>query len=91
MKDQLIQEAGFSNTYERDRLYQLIDLTVKKCLDLVEQTPIQCAKTSHDLGIVECTIQKSLDQITEQFNAPTRIKESYEGIMGRKVSTYYNR
>ena len=75
MKDELIQQAGFSSTYEKDRLYQLIDLTLKECLDLVEQTPQSCAYTTHDLNTVNCTIQESLNHITEKFNLPKRKKE----------------
>ncbi len=75
MKDELISKAGFSSTYEKDRLYTLIDLTLKECLDLIENTPQHCAFTTHDLKTVNCTIQKSLDQITEKFNLPQRKKE----------------
>ena len=70
MKDELIKKAGFSSTYEKDRLYTLIDLTVKECLNLVDQTPTNCAFTTHDLNIVQCTIDKSLEQITKKFNLP---------------------
>ncbi len=76
MKDELISKAGFSSTYEKDRLYNLIDLTLKECLDLIESTPEHCAFTSHDLKTVHCTIQKSLDQITKKFNLPERKKEA---------------
>lgn len=71
MKDQLIEQAGFSSTYEKDRLYTLIDLTVKECLNVVEQTPTVCAFTTHDMGTVICTIQHSIDQINKRFNLPT--------------------
>ena len=87
MKDELIKKAGFSSTYEKDRLYTLINLTVQQCLELVENTPSHCAHTTYDLSVVECTIQKSLDQITEQFNLPRKAKKSNERIMGREVST----
>jgi hypothetical protein len=85
MKEELIGKAGFSSTYERDRLNKLIDLVIEECLNAVDQTPIHCAYTTHDLGVVECTIQKSLDTITEKFNLRQRI--SNERIVGREIST----
>lgn len=72
MKDELIRRAGFSNTFEKDRLHKLIELVVEECLDLVHQTPKNCALSSYDTSVVECTIQKSLDQITNKFNLPQK-------------------
>jgi hypothetical protein len=86
MKEELIEKAGFSGTYERDRLNKLIDLVVEECLDAVDKTPAHCAFTTYDLGTVECTIQKSLDTITEKFNLKQRQRNSNERTMGRKVS-----
>jgi hypothetical protein len=37
--DELINQAGFSSTYERDRLYQLIRLTALECARIVNHSP----------------------------------------------------
>jgi len=37
--DKLINQAGFSSTYERDRLYQLIRLTTLECARIVNHSP----------------------------------------------------
>ena len=33
---ELIKEAGFSSTYERDRLHRLVELTVRECAQVAE-------------------------------------------------------
>lgn len=33
----LIREAGFSTTFEQDRLYRLVCLTVKECARIADQ------------------------------------------------------
>jgi len=30
----IIREAGFSNTYERDRLFRLVELVVRECAQI---------------------------------------------------------
>lgn len=72
MKDELIKQAGFSSTYEKDRLYTLIDLTLNECLKLIKNTSIV---GTPDIDTVNLTIQHSLDQITKKFNLPTEKKE----------------
>lgn len=76
VKEELIRKAGFSSTFEKDRLNKLIDLVVEECLDSVDQTPVHCAITTYDLNVVECTIQKSLDTITEKFNLKKRQRKA---------------
>lgn len=85
MKENLISQAGFSTTFEKDRLYKLIDLVVKECVQAVKNTPTNCAITTYDLGVAECTIQKSLDQLTTKFNLPREKKDNNERLMGREV------
>jgi len=87
VKDELIKKAGFSSTYEKDRLYNLISLTIRECLQAVKETPTSCAITTYDLGIVECTIQKSLDQITNKFNLHPEKRDTNERTMGREIPT----
>jgi len=33
---ELIKEAGFSSTFERDRLHRLVELTVRECAQVAE-------------------------------------------------------
>ena len=75
MKDELIKQAGFSSTYEKDRLYTLIDLTLTECLKLIKNTPTVGTFTTSDMNTVNLTIQHSLDQIIKKFNLPTEKKE----------------
>lgn len=62
-KEKLIEQAGFSNTFESDRLGQLIDLVVAECIDAVKQTPRHHAYTTYDLAMVEATIERSVESI----------------------------
>jgi hypothetical protein len=34
---ELIKEAGFSSTFERDRLHRLVELTVRECARLADE------------------------------------------------------
>lgn len=43
------------------------DLLVKECIEIVKNTPTHCAYTTHDLATVQCTIQKSVELLTEKF------------------------
>jgi len=33
----LIKEAGFSSTFEKERLYRLVELTVRECATVAQQ------------------------------------------------------
>ena len=46
----------------------LVEKIVRECTDVVKQTPTHCAHTTYDLSIVDCTIQKSVDEILGHFN-----------------------
>jgi len=46
----------------------LAETIVRECVDIVKQTPTHCAHTTHDLSIVNCTIEKSVDRILYHFN-----------------------
>lgn len=35
--NQLIKDAGFSSTFEKDRLIKLMDLVVKECVTLIDK------------------------------------------------------
>ena len=46
----------------------LSEKIVRECTDVVKHTPKHCAHTTYDLGIVNCTIEKSVDEILGHFN-----------------------
>ena len=46
----------------------IIKLAVAECIVAVENTGKQCAFTTHDLGTVDCTIEKSVQSIKQHFN-----------------------
>jgi len=72
MKERLITEAGFSTTFEIDRLNKLIDLTIKECIIAIKNTPTHCAYTTHDLGTVQCTIDKTIETVYNHFEMNKR-------------------
>ena len=73
MKNKVYKEialqAGGSHYPEvgGELLEKFADLIVKECIKAVEQTPKHCAYTTHDLGIVNCTIDKSVTALKEKF------------------------
>jgi hypothetical protein len=51
-----------------DKADTMIELTVAECILAVQNTGKQCAITTHDLGTVDCTIEKSVQSIKQHFN-----------------------
>ena len=49
-------------------LQKFADLLLAECIQVVENTPRHCAFTTHDLGIVNCTIAKSVEELKKHFN-----------------------
>ena len=68
MNEKLINKAGFSSTFERDRLNALIEIVFNECVTAVKNTPTHCAYTTHDLGTVTCTIDKSIENMYNHFD-----------------------
>jgi len=66
---ELALEAGGSHYPEVGGaiLQRFADLMLKECILAVQNTGKQCAYTTHDLPVVECTIQKSVDALREHF------------------------
>ena len=44
------------------------ELIIQECIEAVENTPTHCAYTTFQLGIVECTIDKSVETLYNHFN-----------------------
>ena len=49
------------------RLQEFAELIIKECVEVIKTTPRHCAFTTHDLGMVECTIQKVVETVTNHF------------------------
>jgi hypothetical protein len=65
--DELIEQSGFSKTYEKERLEQLVKLTVDSCIDAVNQTDRRHAFTTYDMSMIVSTIEKSVRSIKQKF------------------------
>ena len=66
---ELALEAGGSTYPEVGGkiLERFADLLINECIEAVQGTGKQCAYTTYDLGVVECTIKKSVEAIKERF------------------------
>jgi hypothetical protein len=65
----LALEAGGS-TYPEvggKNLERFAELLIQECIDAVSNTPTHCAKTSFQIGIVQCTINKSVEVLKNHF------------------------
>lgn len=73
MKKELFKEialqAGGSHypNVGGETLHQFADLLLAEVIKTIEQTPKHCAYTTHDLGTVECTIQKTIEIVKQRF------------------------
>lgn len=87
MKEILIKEAGFSSTYEKDRLEKLIDLTLNEVFRIIAdpKNTNQCICTTFDASIASCFVHYAIDAISKEFNIKRPDGIKYETIMGRKV------
>jgi hypothetical protein len=50
-----------------ETLERFADLLLQEVIKAVESTPRHCAYTTYDLGVVECTIEKTINTIKERF------------------------
>jgi hypothetical protein len=66
---ELALEAGGSTYPEVGGkiLERFAELVISECVAAVRSTGKQCAYTTYDLGVVECTINKSVAAINERF------------------------
>lgn len=59
-------------------LEKFAELLLEKVIEVVQQTPAHCASTTFQLGIVECTIAKSVEAIEQTFNIPHKHRDTNE-------------
>lgn len=50
-----------------DLLEKFADLLIEEVIKTVESTPKHCAYTTHDLGTVECTLDKVIETVKNRF------------------------
>ena len=46
-----------------DLLYNVL----QDCVTVIEDTPLHCAYTTHDVGTVQCTIEKTVELVRNKF------------------------
>ena len=63
------QAAGKDWAYDFDPAFAEIfaELIVEECVKIVENTGKQCAYTTYDLGVVECTIRQISQNLKQEF------------------------
>ena len=66
-KQKLIDQAGFSRTFEADRLNRLIDLTVDQCIIAVTKSSRDHCPTTYDQDQWASTIERCVQSIKQQF------------------------
>jgi hypothetical protein len=64
---ELAKEAGYAEPNLAPRMQKIVDLVIAECIVAIESTPKHCAFTTHDLGIVECTIAKTIETVKLHF------------------------
>jgi len=67
---QMIDAAGFSNTYEGDRLEALIKIVIDECVKAVQLTDTRHAYTTYDKGMIDATVARSVKAIYEYLEVP---------------------
>ena len=50
-----------------DTLQKFAELMLEECITVVKNTSTQCAYTTHDLPVVECTIAQSVEALRDHF------------------------
>jgi hypothetical protein len=66
-KQKLIEQAGFSQTFEVDRLNRLIDLVVAECVTAVIDSPRDHCPTTFDQEQRSATIERCVQNIKHKF------------------------
>jgi hypothetical protein len=66
---ELALEAGGSHYPDvgGELLQKFAELMLEECITVVKNTSTQCAYTTHDLPVVECTIAQSVEALRDHF------------------------
>ena len=52
---------------QRQELVEFGKLVVKECIKIIKTTPLHCAYTTYDSGVVQCTIDKCAQTVETYF------------------------
>ena len=87
MKSEIIKRAGFSSTFEQDRLEALIELTVIETLKILVDPYVvnKCVGTTFDASIAGCVIDRVSTELCNRFEIQRPGDIRYEPIVGRKI------
>jgi hypothetical protein len=72
---QMIDAAGFSNTYEGDRLEALVRIVIDECVKGVQNTDTRHAYTTFDKGLIDATVDRSVKAIYEYMEVPSNERQ----------------
>ena len=50
-----------------DELDPLVDTVINECINVIKNTGSQCAFTTHDLAVINCTIDRSIKSLQDHF------------------------
>lgn len=67
----MIDAAGFSTTFEGDRLEALVRIVVNECVVAVQNTDTRHAYTTYDKGMIDATVDRSVKAIYEHMEVPS--------------------
>ena len=67
--DRIALEVGGAHYPEvgGELLQRFAKRLVEECVEVINLTPTHCAFTTHDYGVVKCTIEKSVTTLKEHF------------------------
>ena len=74
-----------------ETLEKFAELLLDKVIEVVQNVPLHCACTTHDMGIVECTIGKSVEAIEKTFDIPHNYKRQYENSISVRPASRISR
>lgn len=55
---------------------RMVEDILRECIRIIEDCPTTCAFTTHDLGTVQCTIDKAAEQVRKKFGL-----KQYYGVL----------
>lgn len=67
-------------------LEKFAELLLEKVIEVVQTTPTHCAFTTYDLGVVECTLKKTVGAIESKFDIPHNYERENENRISVRPS-----
>lgn len=82
-KKELLKNAIYDTSgkwIRSDNIEVILEDVIQECIRLVRQAPTNCAFTTFDLGVVECTIDNCAKQLINHFEITEKAR--HETIVG---------